>query len=131
MYLSAHRLNALSRGFGALVAFELYTHMLPSFPAGLTRAIPAALGAVTAYYFLTKSVGKKYTPLLNAYFNKYEHCVKNEFFDITDRKREWFDIDTSVPTAYSSQEVAEAGYHIHHGPQPVRSSLFLGWRGVQ
>lgn len=131
MYSSANRNSILLKGFSLWAGFELYSHALSRTHVGFSRIWRAALGAWLVYYFTSKQVGKKYTPLMNAYFNKYQDQVKNEYFDIQDRKREWFDIDTSEPTAYSSQEVAERGYHMHHGPQPVSKSVIPGWRSVQ
>ena len=58
-----------------------------------------------------------YGPVVSAYLRKYAHLAKNDKFDITDRKREYFDIDTS---SYMNYENADLGHgHASHGPQPV------------
>jgi len=39
--------------------------------------------------------GQQYGPLISAYFRKYSEHVKNDPFQITDRKREYYEIDTA------------------------------------
>ena len=61
--------------------------------------------------------GQTYGPLLSAYFRKYSKIAKNDRFAITDRKREYFDIDTSEYMAYGYKDLGH-DYHVNHGPQP-------------
>ena len=54
---------------------------------------------------------------MSAYLRKYSHLAKADKFEITDRKREYFDIDTS---SYMNYDFADLGHsHASHGPQPV------------
>lgn len=45
-------------------------------------------------------------------------------FEITDRKREFFNIDTSQYMNYDFHDLGHE-YHAHHGPQPVRLAFVL------
>ena len=54
-------------------------------------------------------------------------------FSITDRKREFYEIDTSQYMNYNFHDLGH-DYHAHHGPQPVNFSNFyidLGWRKLR
>ena len=60
-----------------------------------------------------------YGPIVSAYFRKYSTVAKSDKFEITDRKREYFDIDTS---SYMKYDFKDLDHHLHHannGPQPV------------
>jgi hypothetical protein len=63
--------------------------------------------------------GQTYGPLMSAFFRKYSEQAKPDTFAITDRKREYFNIDT---TSYMNYDYKDLGheYHVNHGPQPVR-----------
>lgn len=73
--------------------------------------------------FLYKNVfqyynGLTYGPIMSAYFRKYGDFAKTDPFKITDRKREYFDIDTSQYMSYDYNDLGN-DYHVNHGPQPV------------
>jgi hypothetical protein len=54
-------------------------------------------------------------------------------FSITDRKREFYEIDTSQYMNYNFHDLGHE-YHAHHGPQPVsfKNIYFdLGWRKLR
>lgn len=65
-----------------------------------------------------------YGPILSAFFRKYSEQAKPDRFSITDRKREYFYIDT---TSYMNYDYKDLGheYHVNHGPQPVRRYSFI------
>ena len=42
-----------------------------------------------------------YGPLIGAYLRKYQDVSKNDLFEITDRKREFYQIDTSQYMNYT------------------------------
>lgn len=69
----------------------------------------------TAFQFYNSS---SYGPILCAYFRKYADFAKTDKFDITDRKREFYEIDTSQYMSYDFKDMGHE-YHAHHGPQPV------------
>lgn len=62
--------------------------------------------------------GQTNGPIISAYFRKYSEFVKKDPFEITDRKREYYHIDTSDYVNYNFDTLGEE-YHAHHGPQPV------------
>lgn len=76
--------------------------------------------AFTAYNSYT------YGPVVSAYFRKYLSLAKADRFDITDRKREFFDIDTSTYMNYDFKDLGH-DYHAHHGPQPDGEALDNSW----
>lgn len=80
--------------------------------------------------FLYKSAiqyfnGNTYGPLLSAYFRKYQAVAKPDTFAITDRKREYFEIDTSSYMNYTHSDLEHA--HVHHGPQPDGEVMDSTW----
>jgi len=67
-----------------------------------------------------------YGPLLSAFFRKYQNVAKNDRFAITDRKREYFDIDTSEYMNYSFKDLGH-DVHVNHGPQPDGEAMDSSW----
>lgn len=53
-------------------------------------AAAAAYAQLFNYY-----TAQTYGPLMGAYLRKYRDHAKSDMFDITDRKREYYEIDTS------------------------------------
>ena len=70
--------------------------------------------------------GQTYGPLLSAFFRKYSNVAKTDRFAITDRKREYFDIDTSSYMNYSYKDLGH-DYHVNHGPQPDGEAMDSSW----
>lgn len=58
-----------------------------------------------------------YGPVVSAYLRKYAHLAKADHFEITDRKREYFYVDTSSYMNYEIEDLPHS--HVSHGPQPV------------
>ena len=56
-----------------------------------------------------------YGPLLGAFLRKHGSQAKHDAFEITDRKREYFDIDTSDYMSYNFHDLGHDA-HAHHGP---------------
>ena len=67
-----------------------------------------------------------YGPLVSAFFRKYQQAAKNDLFEISDRKREFFDIDTQQYMNYSFKDLGH-DYHAHHGPQPDGEAQDSSW----
>lgn len=70
--------------------------------------------------------GQSYGPILSAFFRKYSKVSKADKFDITDRKREYFDIDTSEYMSYGYKDLGHE-HHAHHGPQPDGETMDSTW----
>lgn len=70
--------------------------------------------------------GQTYGPLFSAYFRKYSKVAKADRFDITDRKREYFEIDTSDYMAYGYKDLGHDA-HVNHGPQPDGEAMDSSW----
>ena len=56
-----------------------------------------------------------YGPVVSAYLRKYRNEAKNDPFEISDRKREYFHIDTSTYMNYDFKDLGHE-YHANHGP---------------
>lgn len=67
-----------------------------------------------------------YGPIVSAFMRKHIEQAKTDLFDITDRKREYYEIDTSQYMNYTFDDLGE-NYHAHHGPQPDGESLDSTW----
>lgn len=70
--------------------------------------------------------GLTYGPLFSAFFRKYSGEAKADRFQITDRKREYFEIDTSEYMAYGYKDLGH-DYHVNHGPQPDGEAMDSSW----
>lgn len=67
---------------------------------------------------------KTYGPVVSAFFRKYQDYAHADRFKITDRKREFYEIDTSSYMNYDFKDLGHE-YHVNHGPQPVRFQSYL------
>ena len=71
--------------------------------------VKAATNAYSSYH---------YGPIYGALIQKYSEAAKTNVYEIQDRKREYFYIDTSEYMNYSFDDLGDE-YSTHHGPQPV------------
>ena len=58
-----------------------------------------------------------YAPLLGAYHRKYQKVCATDLFEITDRKREYYEIDDSQYMGYTEEDLTDHR-HVSYGPQP-------------
>lgn len=67
-----------------------------------------------------------YGPVMSAFFRKYSKAAQADRFAIQDRKREYFDIDT---TEYMNYSFSDLGHdvHVNHGPQPDGEAMDSSW----
>ena len=65
-----------------------------------------------------------YGPVVSAFLRKYGHHAKGDRFEIHDRKREFYEIDTSQYMNYTFDDLGHE-YHANHGPQPVTKSFIF------
>lgn len=70
--------------------------------------------------------GIHYGPLLAAYFRKYSQYARQDLYQINDRKREFYYIDTTQYMKYTNEDLGH-DYHAHHGPQPEGEVLDSTW----
>ena len=70
--------------------------------------------------------GQTYGPVISAYFRKFANEAKADKFAIGDRKREYFEIDTSEYMAYGYKDLGH-DYHVNHGPQPDGEAMDSSW----
>lgn len=129
LYTSYKRNSALSTFAGLWTSFELVTRV-----PYLKRLLPGyrilaffALGKLISYEYRYYSGGYYYMPLLTSMFKKYDHLAKTDLFEITDEKREWFEIDTSQYMDYDFKDLDHHHHSINHGPQPDGDVLNASW----
>jgi len=127
LYKAFQRNRGLAWAAGAWLGFETVTRV------GYFSKMAVGWKALSLFgaAFLFKNAiqyqnGQTYGPLLSAYFRKYSKFVKADKFDITDRKREYFDIDTTEYMAYGYEDLGHE-YHINHGPQPDGEAMDSSW----
>lgn len=75
--------------------------------------------------FMNMYASQTHGPLLSAYLRKYSSCAKADMFDITDRKREFYEIDTSQYMDYTVEDFAHE--HTSFGPQPDGEQQDASW----
>lgn len=59
--------------------------------------------------------GAYYGPIFSAYFRKYNNAAKVDPYEISDRKREYFYIDTTQYMNYTNEDLGH-DYHVNQGP---------------
>ena len=65
--------------------------------------------------FYQMYTGFHYGPVVSALLRKHSAKAKKDVFEITDRKREYFEIDTSQYMNYDFHDLGHE-YHVNHGP---------------
>lgn len=68
--------------------------------------------------------GLTYGPLIGAYLRKYDEVITADRFEMTDRKREYYEIDTSQYMSYTDEDLHS---HVNHGPQPDGEHKDSSW----
>ena len=66
-----------------------------------------------------------YGPVMGAYLRKYQHFAASDPYEIQDRKREFYQIDTSQYMSYTHDDLEHG--HANHGPQPDGEALDASW----
>lgn len=129
LYNGYKRNSALSTFAGLWGGFELVTRV-PFFK----RMLPGyrfisflVIGKLLAMEFRYYTGGYYYMPLLCSYFKKYDHVAKSDLFEITDEKREWFELDTSQYMDYDFEDLDHHHHNVNHGPQPEGEALSASW----
>mmetsp|Transcript_36907 Transcript_36907/g.35634 ORF Transcript_36907/g.35634 Transcript_36907/m.35634 type:complete len:240 (+) Transcript_36907:1-720(+) len=67
-----------------------------------------------------------YGPIASALLKRHSQHAKTDLFQITDRKREFYEIDTSQYMNYQYEDIQDE-YHTHHGPQPDGEGKDSSW----
>jgi hypothetical protein len=68
--------------------------------------------------------GQTYGPLVGAYLRKYDQDITADRFEMSDRKREYYEIDTSQFMNYTDEDLHS---HVNHGPQPDGEHMDSSW----
>ena len=66
-----------------------------------------------------------YGPVMGAYLRKYQQFAASDPYEIQDRKREFYQIDTSQYMSYTHDDLEHG--HANHGPQPDGEALDASW----
>ena len=83
------------------------------------------LGSVYCYAFNWRN-SQQYQPLIGAYLRKYQDKITPDLFEMRDRKREFYEIDTSQYMDYTLEDV-ESFSHINLSPQPDGENKDSSW----
>lgn len=65
-----------------------------------------------------------YGPIMGAYLRKYNDASAADLYEISDRKREYYEIDTSQ---YMNDMCEDVHSHVNHGPQPDGEQMDSSW----
>ena len=65
-----------------------------------------------------------YGPLMGAYLRRYDSVITADRFEMVDRKREYYEIDTSQYMSYTDEDLHS---HVNHGPQPDGEHMDASW----
>lgn len=66
-----------------------------------------------------------YGPIMGAYLRKYQQAGAADPFEIQDRKREFYQIDTSQYMSYTHEDLDHG--HTNYGPQPDGEAQDASW----
>ena len=128
MYWAQRRASLMATAAGAFVGFEVMTRH----PYFRTMASGWKICSFFAVGYAAKTVfnmwsGRTYAPIIGAYLRKYDSHSTNDTFEITDRRREFYQIDDSQYMNYTEEDLTDHR-HVSHGPQPdgiARDSTWL------
>lgn len=105
--------------FGSWLAYEAVTKLQYCKTSALGwRCCQWLFMAYTFKQLGLSYCGQSYSPIIGAFFRKYQNHIKRDLFEIKDEKREYYYIDTSQYMNYTNADLSDE-YHVHHGPQPV------------
>jgi hypothetical protein len=127
LYKAFMRNRALAWAGGLWLGFETVSRVAYFKKMAIGWKVLSLLG--TAFLFKNAFQyynGCTYGPIISAYFRKYSKDAKADRFAITDRKREYFDIDTSDYMSYGYNDLGH-DYHVNHGPQPDGEAMDSSW----
>lgn len=124
LYRAHNRAYFLTGAASLWIAVELSMRVPRVSQMAVGWKILSCLGMATALHCgLTAYVSRNYGPLMGAYMRKYKDCSKNDPFEITDRTREFYQIDDSQYMNYTMEDLKHQHMHVNHGPQPDGSVL--------
>jgi hypothetical protein len=127
LYKAFYRNRALAWAGGLWLGFETVTRVARFSKMAIGWKALSLLGFATFYKNVFQYMnGQTYGPVMSAFFRKYSQQAKADKFDITDRKREYFEIDTSDYMSYNYNDLGH-DYHVHHGPQPDGETMDSSW----
>merc|ERR1712195_384978 len=78
-------------------------------------------------YAFNYNAAQSYNPLIGAYLRKYHNSAAGDAFEIQDRKREFYQIDTSQYMNYGKEDLGDMHMHANHGPQPDGEAMDSSW----
>lgn len=126
LYKAFSRNKGLAWGAGLWLGFETVTRCACFRSMAIGWKMLSIFGTGLLYKSAFQALnGQTYGPLLSAFFRKYQNAAKADTFAITDRKREYFEIDTSDYMNYNFDDLHDA--HVHHGPQPDGEVMDSTW----
>jgi hypothetical protein len=117
-YQALQRNNYLALGAGLYLGLETVLRVPYFKTMAVGWRVLSLFGTGVLYKSLIQAhTSQYYGPVVSAFFRKYHSHAKTDLFEITDRKREYFEIDTSQYMNYNFGDLGH-DHHAHHGPQP-------------
>ena len=127
LYWAQRRCSLLATAAGAFVGFEVVSRhpYFRGMAAGWRLCSLFAVG-YTAKTVFNMWNARTYGPLIGAYLRKYDDFAATDSFEITDRKREFYQIDDSQYMNYTEEDLTDHR-HVSHGPQPDGVAKDSSW----
>ena len=87
------------------------------------------MGVLTSFFGngLSWYNAQTYGPLMSAYLKKYSDVIVADKWEIRDRYREFYEIDTSQYMAYTNEDLQHEHRHANHSPHPDGEHLDSSW----
>jgi hypothetical protein len=127
LYKAFQRNRALAWAGGLWLGFETVTRVGYFSRMAVGWKVLSLVGTAFLYKNVFQAFnGQTYGPVLSAFFRKYGNEAKTDKFAITDRKREYFEIDTSEYMNYGYKDLGH-DVHVNHGPQPDGEAMDSSW----
>ena len=126
LFQAHNRASGLAMFAGFWCAMEIMTRR--TYFSGMAWGWKLASFLAIGYGF--KSIfnawnAQTYAPLVGAYLRKYQNHACQDPFDIKDRRREFYQIDTSQYMSYTHADLPHG--HTNYGPQPDGEAQDASW----
>ena len=127
MYKAHARSNTLASAASLYLSIETILRVPHFKKMAIGWRLTSMLGLTWGYRQIFNTYSSyKYQPLLGAYLRKYQNLITTDVWEIKDRKREYYEIDTSQYMNYTLEE-ADEHCHINTGPHPDGEHLDSTW----
>ncbi len=117
LYHAHNRASGLAMFAGFFAGFEVVTRHAYFKPMAVGWRVASFFAVSYGFKTLFNAYNAQtYGPVIGAYLRKYQANGAADPYEIQDRKREYYEIDTSQYMSYTNEDLAHEHGHANHGP---------------